>query len=111
MLKKIVNILHGFIPLFYILQPFLPFNYIPKTYFFLLINNIIWLLCDGCPLTNYAINENKENKKNRKSYIHTLLNLMFGNITPKKSEDIVQLIMVLNLTIIIYRILKKCNIN
>ena len=92
---NIKNFIHYFIVLCIILLPCYPISYLKYFIFIPLMLNIIWVIFNGCPLTD----------KEDVDFINMNLKYIFPNITIKQTDHITNLTLIIILTIISFRFL------
>ena len=102
-LKDIGFFLHILIPLGFILMPLLPLKYLKYTIFLPSLLYIIWIICDGCPLTHVTQGKNEQ-------FIEGILEKFIPSIS-KKTDLIIGFILTFILAIIAYRAINsKCKL-
>ena len=97
--------LHFLLPLSVILMPLLPNKYLIYIFPYPIIFYFIWLLFNGCPITQIS----QKNMKDKDNFILPLFKKYINkNITEKQSDYIVSIIIALSIIIIAYKLLYYC---
>lgn len=103
-LKDIGYYIHLLIPIGFLIMPLLPLTYLRYAIFLPPLLYLVWIVCDGCPLT-HATQGDKE------QFIEGILE-KFAPSLANKTNQIIGFILTLILAIIAYRAFKtKCKVN
>ena len=103
-LKDVGYYIHSLIPIGFILMPLLPLKYLKYAIFFPPLIYLVWIVCDGCPLTHAT-------QGNDKKFIEGILEQVAPSIA-NKTDQIIGFILTSILAIIAYRAFKtKCKVN
>ena len=102
-IKKLFIKLHIVFPILVVFLPIiLPLNILKNTFYFPIFFPIIWILCDGCPITNWDRLCN--NKKT--GFVQDLMKPILGDISIIRSEAISTIILILSIIISTFRLMK-----
>lgn len=103
MLKQILIKLHFLIPLFVVTLPLLPKRILKHIFFIPILLPIIWLFCDGCPISNIDTKLIKSKSKN--NYIHYHLSKIYADITPSQTNYIINIILMLSIILSTFKLM------
>ena len=102
---NILYYLHFLIPLSIILTPLLPVKILKYVFFYPAISYIIWLICNGCPLTRIS----QKDFDDKENFILPLFKkYLYTDMTKKQSDNIVNIIISISIIISAYRLLYNC---
>ena len=90
---------HFLIPLGLILMPLLPLKYLKYVVFVPSALYLLWIVCDGCPITHATQGNNAQFIQSILKHIHPTL--------ANKSDQVIGLILTLVLALISYRAINQ----
>jgi hypothetical protein len=107
-MEHILYYLHFLIPLSIILMPLLPNKYLIYVFPYPIIYYIIWLVFDGCPITEIS----QKNMKDKKNFLFPLFQKYINkNITYTQVNYINHMVISLSIIISAYKLLYNCKTN